>query len=700
MSKRSNDSRRLERDQTLDDLWKKWIRRGWEAKKKFTARSAEVASYFEGDHDAFYESEAVRQWADLDDTLKITVNLAFQIRGWLAPNLYQRNPTRTVTVKTQDSWLKAMARTIEAYLNYTPNEAKLRDESRLGIDEGLLDGRGCLYTGWNEQLGIVSSRFVSIDDVVIDPDAKRVKDAMWVAVRRWVPWWKLVDEFGDKAREAWEAAPRGGAASPLDEGEGTESLSTQEREVEEGTNDLACVYDVYSKMGVGWRGLDVPEEFADLDDSIDFRKLTLVDGWDRPLFLGRWESPIYLDDAWPLSFVDLTPTKNQLWPVSLMAAALPNQRAVNLMSTVELEKAKQYARDITAIKGSLKEDVKDRIEHGGLNECIELNSNDPAETLNSLIQRLPPTTMSPEVRATREFHMQMFGEVTGLLPILKGSSSEQQIRSATEADLKDKNARSRVGDLNELVEDWQSDVARAEGILVRLTLDPDEVSKFVGEVELGWLIEPTWLGTPLPHRTAPPGSPVKPPPYEEGKEPSPSVCYLAPWADALFPSEEVAAQAAQRWVALLPQMRLQWKLSTGLDLFVDEVPPIVRRATVDDVWAATSYLTAKDIVREVSFRIESGSTKRPDPNKAVDHANTLMSTVGQPALQLAMQTMSEAGFDTYNRVLKSMFDALGFPEDKRVFLDGKAILAAMQAQQQAMQQQAMAAGPPPKGAPR
>jgi hypothetical protein len=79
------------------------------------------------------------------------------------------------------------------------------------------------------------------------------------------------------------------------------------------------------------------------------------------------------------------------------------------------------------------------------------------------------------------------------------------------------------------------------------------------------------------------------------------------------------------------------------------------------VWVDTAYLGPSDLAREISFRIESGSTKRPDANKKIDQANTLMASVGQPALQMG-------NVDNYNEVLAAVYESQSFPPKMRVFL--------------------------------
>lgn len=675
-------SRADERMEALVAIWTDRLRCAVDAKRDFDEAAREVDDLFTGEPDPFFKSDGVAEVLDVEHLFLVTVNLPFQIRSWLGPNLYQRNPTRTVTSRTKDSILAGLGSVVSAWLNYTPAETGLADESRLAVDEALIDGRSSHYTGYDATTGLISSRYVSIADVLIDPDAKRPKDAYWIALRRQLPRWELEREFGKVVKELPEGV---GYSDSIAEGSDHDDKGKpREHSEEDEETDLVTIYEIWSRMGTGWRGAGVEEPG---DDSFDYKKIVLVDGWgEKPLYLGRWETPLYVDGVWPLTFLDLTPTKNSLYPVSLLKAALPSLRAVNLLASAALKKALDHAREIYFVQAGLSEDAKNQIAQGGMSEVVELKSTDPGVKASDLVQHWQAGAISPEVREQINFHLGQIGEVTGLLPILKGQSNEQQIRSATEADIQDRNARSRLQDMSERVEDWATRVARNEGLLCRLELTADEVSRYLDasvDLELGYRIIVPVYGVALPTRLYAPGSEV-----DKEKE-EPCVQGLAPSFARYYESPDEAAQAAVKLMQSLPQLEAAYLQRTGKPVFVDrdpatQLPKInVERVTVKDVWTDTAYLSPVDLARELSFRIEAGSTKRPDANKKIDQANTLMASVGQPALQLG-------DFATYNRVLTALYESQGTPQNMRILLTPPP----------PPEPAPPGAAPPPKGAPK
>ena len=677
-------SRAAERDETLVSIWTDRLRAAVDAKRDFDEAAREVDELFTGEPDPFFRSEDVAEVMNLEHLFLVTVNLPFQIRSWLGPNLYQRNPTRTVTSRTNDSILRACGSVVSAWLNYTPAETGLAEESRLAVDEALIDGRSCHYTGYDAATGLIGSRYVSIADVLIDPDAKRPKDAYWIALRRQLPRWELEREFGKAAKELPEGVGFSNSIACGTETDGDRDGTVKHGDEDDET-DLVTIYEIWSRMGTGWRGAGVEEPG---DDSFDFKRIVLVDGYsEKPLFLGRWETPLYVDGVWPLTFLDLTPTKNTLYPVSLLKAALPSLRAVNLLASTALKKALDHAREIYFVQAGMDNDDKEAIASGGLSIVVELKSTDPGVKASDLVQHWQAGAISPEVREQINFHLGQIGEVTGLLPILKGQSNEQQIRSATEADIQDRNARSRLQDMSERVEDWATRVARNEGLLCRLELTADEVSRYLDasvDLELGYRILVPVYGVALPTRLYAPGSEV-----DKEKE-EPCVQGLAPSFARYYESPDEAAQAAVKLMQQLPQLEAAYLQRTGKPVFVDRDPATglpkinVERVTVKDVWTDTAYLSPVDLARELSFRIEAGSTKRPDANKRIDQNSTLMASVGQPALQMG-------DIDTYNACLKAIYESQAFPQEMRVFLK------PLPPPQPGMQPGMQPGGPPPQG---
>jgi len=648
----------------VTEWWERRIEAGKAKKKTFQDRADEVDEYLKGEHKKFFSDERVQQWLQTQGIVHTSVNLAFQIRGWLAPNLYHRNPTRTVNVRSKDSILQALASVMSAYLNYTPNESGLAEESRKAIDEALLTGRGCLYTGIDPMTGLVTSWQVSIDDILIDPDARSPKDALWVAWRELMPVWRVKEEFGARANgiEGDHTSDSAlGSGRDVDEkdyrGEG-------KRKPEE-SNDLVEIWRIYSKMGMGAQGKNFPDKFQNADRS-DYRLLVVSPDHRRLLNDPKspressWEVPLYLDNGWPFAFLDLTQTRNELWPTSLMGAAMSHQKAIDLLATIWLELTKVGSRQVVFVEKGLPTDAKEQIANGGLVEIIELgvqdqlNGGDIRRKIDKWSASVGMGESLQQIRSHIEWHQEQFAQVTGLLPILKGGGFEVQTRSATEADIKDRNARSRVQDMSERVEDHHTVAARNEGIMLRVG-GPSvrEIAKITRDEDLGWMVSVTFLSAELPTRIKR-SSAAKRKRAEDLERGIPvfpeSVGDLIEGADRYYETREEAEQ-------VMPQLE---QAAQAKGLFTAEVS--VRPVAVEDVWRDTSGISVNDIMRELSYRIEAGSSRRPDHNKMIQLTEMVMERLGPTAMQLAAAGQP----DMANKIMELAYDSFQAPPDKRV----------------------------------
>jgi hypothetical protein len=145
------------------------------------------------------------------------------------------------------------SRLLEAYLNYTPNEMLLKDHADQAIVEALVKGRGCLWTEiWSPPSGAsryIGSFFDSVDYLLIDPDAESIETAWWIARKQCHPVWEVERKFGLKPGDLkrYAKSETRNAAAEVD------STGREFDRARGITNDLVIYYEIYSKMGVGGR---------------------------------------------------------------------------------------------------------------------------------------------------------------------------------------------------------------------------------------------------------------------------------------------------------------------------------------------------------------------------------------------------------------------------------------------------------------
>lgn len=177
---------------------------------------------------------------------------------------------------------------IEDYLNWTPNELDLQTESNRVIRETLIKGHGFWWTELYVQRGfgtkLVGSFYVSADYVLFDPDVQLRNDCTWVCRIRHTPQWDLEDFWG-LARGALN-----GAGMVTENVAMTSEMATDPEAVDgrqrATTNKIITTYEIWSKMGLGGRMAGIEPKLRDTFDGFgDYCHLVLVNGVPYPLNL-------------------------------------------------------------------------------------------------------------------------------------------------------------------------------------------------------------------------------------------------------------------------------------------------------------------------------------------------------------------------------------------------------------------------------
>ena len=405
-------------DMEKASFWQRRLKAADKAKEEFSASGQEVDNYFRSRHAALFTSPSVRDYfMKFDGAAAVSVPKSAQVRNALGPHLYVLNPKRNVNPKTNDMVMLAMGRALAAYTNRTPRESRLARECRRSIDDALLRGRGFMYTGWDDTLEVITSWYVSSTDVFIDPDVSSMDEAEWIAVRRVVPLFRAEREVKDKWRKRglkanYRSETTDGSASSGDIGsnknEGQAPL----------TNDLVELFDVYSKMGPGMRGQDFPEKPGRRNPD-DYVKLTVCMDHPVPLYEDEWEIPLYLDRDWPLVPLDFIETLDELWPESVMSQVMPLQKAMDLLTSLELNSCKMRAKVVVLGDSSLDAKIQQRIKNGTPSEYLAVDMKQ-GENLRDKFMTLDFGRNPTEVAQARDFLERQFEATTGLTALVTG----------------------------------------------------------------------------------------------------------------------------------------------------------------------------------------------------------------------------------------------------------------------------------------
>lgn len=481
-----------------------------------------------------------------EPSFRMTLCKMFEVVSIFGPLLYAQNPIRQVNPRLPVEipptaipdpilWMvtqqQEMARTnldalkstlLSAYLNWTPNELGLKDESDKAIKEAIIKGRGCLWTGMITPPGsktkMVGSFYDSVDFLFVDPDAEDFEKAWWIARMICQPIWAVERRFGLKRGTLKGAYESAGMQSEVESNR--RYLDRQRGR----TNDLMVYYEIYSRMGVGGRlsgsGVSRGEsdllpgdlnEYSELLDPLvgDFVYLVVAKGVDFPLnlppeiqdlpMLGdgspgdgiqhikerlAWPVPFWADPnkgagvMWPVSVLDFHTVPRSPWPQSILKAALGELRFLCWAYSFVASKIRNTLRDVVAILKEQADHFKVTVLEGADLSLVELDTQN--RNIQECVQVLQFPQMNADIWKIIEAVERNFDKRVGLNEIFYGTSQMKQDRSATESDIKSQNQNIRPDDMAKRVEAWMTEAARKEGIAARLLLEPSDVLPILG----------------------------------------------------------------------------------------------------------------------------------------------------------------------------------------------------------------------------
>lgn len=503
--------------------WMRQLERAKRYKEEVFGRYArECMSYYAGPKS--WDEMMGREYmaAEIPDLgFKVHWNKAFEYVKIFGPSLYYTNPVRTVKPRApvqvpgqffadpmmfQQLAMEEQARVaedgirsilLEAYLNWTPSRYKLDIESRSAVDEALIKGRGLLWTELTESpdgaFRAVTSKWDSVDHLLVDPDATSLANAKWIARRVVQPLWEVERDYGLR-----RGALKGNMESLAVQADIAVDPDMQYRRSAGYTSDLLIFYQIWSKMGIGGRiagcnpNLRTPldEIFGDYSyivvSSVARFPLNLPpdlvndhERYEETVKAAQWPIPFHADGKWPFTELDFNQIFNSPWPMATMLAARGELRFMNWTMSFLAGHIRNATRDFVAIKKSLPEEIKTAIISGRDLELIELEGDHGA--IKDCIEFLQHPQVNGDIWKYIEALSTAFDKRVGLNQIMYGGSDDStQPRSAAESNLRNQGTGIRPDDMGQQVEAWQAEVAAKEAFCARYLLGGDDVGHCLG----------------------------------------------------------------------------------------------------------------------------------------------------------------------------------------------------------------------------
>jgi hypothetical protein len=409
---------------------------------------------------------------------------------------------------TQQSEMEFADRTyrsgiIEATINYILKECNLKEEARPALRDMIVRGMGLLHTEMvdmpNGTGRLAGASYMDDDRIVIDPDAKRIRDAKWVAI--------LCEH------DVWEVAKQYQAYGVKEEDLNASNVSTvgdrltrHQYDSSPRKNNVFRYWKVFSRCGIGARlkpKSERSEIFSMIDESLgDYCYIVVAEGCDFPLNLTpeieqmamqtggiqpyqvvtSWPCPFFYDndDPWPFTAGWFHERKGSPWPKSHLSFSLGYLNFMAWILGFLAEGAYRNSRGAWIMDETVSEKVVEWLKNGQTDEIIKITRGVGGEPIKSLIEYFEGPKFNGDLIGLYEFMNKQYQDMSGLTDLLQGQM-DRQIRSAEEASVLQSASQLRPQDMAAKVTAWLSRVVRKIAILLRYSQSGQDLAVILGQ---------------------------------------------------------------------------------------------------------------------------------------------------------------------------------------------------------------------------
>jgi hypothetical protein len=516
---------------------------GWLAKIEGAGRARSKWKEYADECVLFYSKSAAAMWDDnyakkfwkgvQAPKFRITLNKAFEYVAIQAPSLLWDIPHRNVDPKKaieipeellQDPQLapflqqiapqiqletgrdKLVAHLMQAWLNYTPREMPgggLECHNELAVIDGLLKGRGCLWTApysYPASGRTLTGSFRSPpEDLLTDPDFNTFDEAKWIARKHTEPHWQVERRFklppgSLKGKATLESSWSFG------EYQANEDKGNPHRKAGL-TNDLVVWYEIWSKTGAGARLTNMHEGLkGHLEETVgDYAYIAVCGDCPYPLNCPSdkvrggmtdaqvkeafsWPIPLWADDRWPVDVLDFYPSTDSAWPLPPLAPAMGELKFLNFLVPWLANRIYTSSRDFWAVLGPHYEHYQSYLEKGLDQTVIPMAPGASTDDVRKAISVLQQPETRFDVWKIIELVSDLFDKRTGLTESAYGRNEDgTQNRTAEETAAKTRAVGVRPEYMQKKVLRWQCRVAATEAFVTRWFVKAQDTVPLLGQ---------------------------------------------------------------------------------------------------------------------------------------------------------------------------------------------------------------------------
>lgn len=194
----------------------------------------------------------------------------------------------------------------------------------------------------------------------------------------------------------------------------------------------------------------------------------------------QWPIPFWADGAWPFEMLGFHWKPGQIWPISHLKPGIGELRFINYMMSFIAVKIRRSAITKVGILGAVEDKVKNALLSGRDYDVVEIEQV-TGQRIQDIISFLEQPGWHPEIWNVVQAVFDLFDKRVGLTELMYGLTAAQ-MRSATEANVKQQNLAIRPDDMAGKVEDFMSRVAAKEAFAQRWLLTEKDMLPILGPI--------------------------------------------------------------------------------------------------------------------------------------------------------------------------------------------------------------------------
>ena len=455
------------------------IERAKEAQESWWKAGKALRAFMEGDQ---WAADLSALMSPENGWIRKTVNKMKSLRTGIVAQVAFDSPKVVALPLRRTPEFIGKATVASTLLNHSIRESNVQLQQKKAALDALAFGAGFMHLCTDpERGGIPGLQWRSSEDVAVDPDAKTIEDAKWVAYRRTVNVFHARKEFDEPSLVSDQQTMKG---------KGVEVKGIAPAPEDE-TLEL---WEVYCRAdAIGFADADENNKKNAVKDGVSKDSPAMLryvtEAGNRIFQISLTHNKILSDKPWPFILdhdllpiwpVYLEESTHTILPESVLKPAMGLQRALNTVysfivtqaytiSKIKFSADKQVVQDEKVMKGLKSAEVGSILPvDGGMLGIQQINMG---QLSIAMIQLLNQTD-------------QFFNQITGYMEMFGGMEGA---RSATEAGIREERAQTNTSTMRQAFENGLKRLIRGMWQVAMSTMSAGKVADIVGREEMGYV---------------------------------------------------------------------------------------------------------------------------------------------------------------------------------------------------------------------